>query len=242
VDFEGLRATVADLCADAARLKAAPPPAPAEESLLGLRADISTLKSRLAVLLPSAPEGFASLIVADFPVLFAEFRWKHFTLLWRGSGDGFGAGCFHSRCDGHAPTLALIQDSGGNVFGGFPPVEWESRKHDIVQSKALGRDNCLKADPSLNSFDLTLKNPHNFPAREFALKAEMKDKAIYCEASRSYDLNDIVVLDNCNRNPNSDTASFEIRYANDSSLNGRTFFTGSHTFTVKEIEVFEITD
>jgi hypothetical protein len=37
---------------------------------------------------------------------------------------------FHGRCDGHAPTLTLIQDTEGNIFGGFTPVEWEPRKYD----------------------------------------------------------------------------------------------------------------
>jgi hypothetical protein len=40
----------------------------------------------------SAPAGFASVIVAGFPALFTEFRGKHFTLLWRGSRNGFGTG------------------------------------------------------------------------------------------------------------------------------------------------------
>jgi hypothetical protein len=59
---------------------------------------------------------FASLIVAAFSALFAEFREKPFSLLWRGSRDGFGARDFHSRCDGHAPTLALIQERPGQHF------------------------------------------------------------------------------------------------------------------------------
>jgi hypothetical protein len=57
----------------------------------------------------------------------AQFAGKRFTLLWRGSRKGFGAGDFHSRCDGHPPTLTLIQDTKGNIFGGFTPVEWVSR-------------------------------------------------------------------------------------------------------------------
>jgi hypothetical protein len=117
-----------------------------------------------AVALPSAPAGFASLIVADFPALFAEFRGKRFTLLWRGSRDGFGARDFHGRCDGHAPTLTLIQDTEGNIFGGFTPVQWESGTHDKRASQRLWKSNCCKADPSLKSFLFTLKNPHNFPA------------------------------------------------------------------------------
>jgi hypothetical protein len=31
-----------------------------------------------------------SAIVADFPKLFEDFKQKRFTLLWRGSRDGFG--------------------------------------------------------------------------------------------------------------------------------------------------------
>jgi hypothetical protein len=74
-----------------------------------------------------APPGrLESLIVGEYPPLFEEFRAKRFTLLWRGSRDGFTAGEFHRRCDGRANTLALITDTDGNVFGGFTPVEWDS--------------------------------------------------------------------------------------------------------------------
>jgi hypothetical protein len=64
-----------------------------------------------------------SLIVSEFPLLFEEFRAKRFHLLRRGRRDGSGAAEFHPR----ANTLTLISDTDGNVFGGFTPVEWESR-------------------------------------------------------------------------------------------------------------------
>jgi hypothetical protein len=70
--------------------------------------------------------GFGSTIISDFPDLFDEFRGRQFALLWRGGRDGFGARDFHSRCDGHANTLTLIEDTNGNIFGGFTPLEWES--------------------------------------------------------------------------------------------------------------------
>jgi hypothetical protein len=183
-----------------------------------------------------APAGFASLIVADFPALFADFGGKRSQLLWRGTRHGFGAEYFHRRCDGRAPTLTLIEDTDGNIFGGFTPVEWESSPY--------GKD---KADPSLKSFVFTLKNPHNFPARKFALKAEKKDEAIYCDSSYRPDLGgphfcDIRVSDNCNANTSSWTHQFGRCYANDTGLDGKTFLTNSEYFTVKEIEVFEIAD
>jgi hypothetical protein len=199
----------------------------------------------------SAPAGkspaFASKIVPEFPALFAEakkkkfgrdkppgffveFHGKQLSLLWRGSRDGFGGGGFHDRCDDHENTLTLIEDTEGNIFGGFTPVEWES-------------SNSYKADPSLKSFLFTLKNPHNFPAKKFALKAEKKHDAIYCASSRGpYFCGGIAVRHNCNANTDSYTEYFGDGYANDTGLAGSTFFTGSERFRVKEIEVFEITD
>jgi hypothetical protein len=187
-----------------------------------LRAEIGSLKAW--------QYGFSSLIVADFPALFAEFRGKRFLLLWRGGRDGFRVRDFHRRCDGHANTLTLIEDTEGNIFGGFTPVKWDSNSNG-------------KPDPSLKSFLFTLKNPHNFPARTFALKDEAKDRAIMCDSSLGpYFCGGIGVCGNCNANAGSYTYSFGNSYANDTGLDEKTFFTGSEYFKVKEIEVFEIAD
>jgi hypothetical protein len=187
---------------------------------------------------PHAPAGFASLIVSQFPALFAEFRGKRFTLLWRGSRDGFGADDFHDRCDGHANTLTFIEDTAGNIFGGFTTVKWESPS----PWKSILGDDGTRADPSLKSFLFTLRNPGKFPARKFGLKANMKGEAIYCDSSLGPNFYDISVRDNCNADTGSSASSFGCRYANDTGLFGFTFFTGSEDFIVKEIEVFEITD
>jgi hypothetical protein len=98
------------------------------------------------------PSGWNSVIAPDFPTLFEDFKKKQFTLLWRGSRDGFGADDFHSRCDGHPKTLTVILDTDGNIFGGFTPVEWDFASNE-------------KADPSLKSFVFILKYPHNFPVQ-----------------------------------------------------------------------------
>jgi hypothetical protein len=180
------------------------------------------------------PVGWNSEIVPDFPKLFEDFNEEQFALLWRGSRDGFRAKAFHSRCDGHPNTLTVILDKRGNIFGGFTPVEWESDS-----PKNPGK---WKADPSLESFLFTLKNPHNVPARTFALKAEKKDEAILCRSDYGPRFGDIVVSDNCNANTDSGTSRFGDRYTNETGLDHQTFFTGSLFFKVKEIEVFEITD
>jgi hypothetical protein len=73
-----------------------------------------------------APAKLESLIISDFPAIFAEFRGKQFQNLWRGGRDDFSASPFHARCDGHANTLTVILDTKANIFGGFTPLVWES--------------------------------------------------------------------------------------------------------------------
>jgi hypothetical protein len=181
-----------------------------------------------------------SLIISDIPDIFAEFRGKQISLLWRGSRDGFQAQEFHRRCDGHANTLTVIFDTNGNIFGGFTPVEWESRVHNY----GVGDDNnCLKADDSLKNFLFTLNNPHNIPTRRFALKAEKKQSALYCNGwcgPRFGDASDICISSDCNTNTISHTF-LGSSYTNDTGLDTDIILTGGRYFQVAEIEVFEIT-
>jgi hypothetical protein len=98
-----------------------------------------------------------------------------------------------------------------------------------------------KADDSLKSFLFTLKNPHNIPARKFALKSEKKHHAIGGFPERGPSFWDVQVYDECNANPDSYTY-LGSSYTNDTRLDNDVVFTGSKDFQVKEIEVFEITD
>jgi hypothetical protein len=174
------------------------------------------------------PSLIDSQIISDFPEIFAEFRGRRFSLLWRGSRDGFGASGFHERCDGHENTLTVILDTKGNIFGGFTPVKWDSNSEAMT-------------DDSLKSFLFTLKNPHNIPARKFALKAEFKHQAI----NRAFGYgplfgDDIGVFTDCNKNLS--FTSLHLVYSNDTGLDPDIVFTGSFNFQVTEIEVFEITE
>jgi hypothetical protein len=168
------------------------------------------------------------LIVSDVPTLFDDFKDKKWSLLWRGSRDGFRARDFHRRCDGHANTVTLIEDVGGFVFGGFTTVEWDSTSY-------------WKSDDSLKSFLFTLKTPHNISPRKFALKAERKQDAINCDSAWGPCFGGMYVYGNCNANTSSRMVLGDV-YINDTGLAGKTVFTGLHGFKVREIEVFEITD
>jgi hypothetical protein len=188
-------------------------------SLDQVQSDVQMLKERARPL--------PSLIVSDFLLVFAEFRRKLFSLLWRGSRDGFHARDFHKRCDGHANTLTMIMDTKGNIFGGFTPVPWDSKGG-------------YRADPSLKSFLFTLKNPESFAPQTCALKADKKHEAIYCNPERGPYFCDIHISENCSASPSNHTSGFGLRYTNHTGREGKTFFAGSEYFQVWEIEFFEI--
>jgi hypothetical protein len=104
----------------------------------------------------------SSLIVANIPALSEAFCMKCLNLLWRGNRDGFGDAEFHRHCDVHGNTLTLIRDTKGNIFGGFTPVKRDSSGGH-------------KSDRTQTGFLVTLKNPHNMPPKQFALKSERKE-------------------------------------------------------------------
>jgi hypothetical protein len=180
--------------------------------------------------------GFDSLIVSEYSPIFDEFRGKRFTLLWRGSRDGFRSGVFHRRSDGHANTLTVILDTDGNVFGGFTPVKWESRTYATA-----------KGDDSLRSFIFTLKNPHNIPAQRFPLKADKKNVAIDCNVGVADGPTfgfDMGIMDDTDGNMRGwtqhGTRVTDRVYENGIAVED--LFTSSENFKPKDVEVFEITD
>ena len=66
----------------------------------------------------------------------------NFTLLYRGSSDGFRAADFHRKCDGHSNTLTIISPKDSfNIFGGYTSAAWNSTKE-------------WKSDPSAFIFSL----------------------------------------------------------------------------------------
>ena len=61
-------------------------------------------------------------------IILCEFspndKWS---MLYRGTRDGFGTNDFHSKCDGHSNTLTIIKAKESKfIFGEFASVDWES--------------------------------------------------------------------------------------------------------------------
>eukprot|EP01083_Nonionella_stella_P140487 430904_1 len=117
---------------------------------------------------------------------------KRWSLLYRGSRDGFTANVFHNKCDGKAKTLSIIRTDSNNVFGGYTSVPWKS-------------DNKHAADN--DAFIFLIRSSKNYPPQVFATqKEERKQYAVYhgssymCVFGYAFAL---YVADNCNANTSS---------------------------------------
>jgi hypothetical protein len=168
-----------------------------------------------------------STILSTIPTPLNQFSSKEWTLLYRGSRDGFRASNFHSKCDGHSNTVTVILTTKGFIFGGFTPIAWDS-------------SSSYKADTSQQSFLFSVKNARNSDPRSFPLVNS--SSAIYCGSSYgpTFGSHSLYVADGCNEKANSST-NLGSGYRNDTGLNGTEVFTGEYNFQVKEMEVFSIT-
>jgi hypothetical protein len=101
-------------------------------------------------------------------------------------------------------------------------------------------DNRWKTDANLKSFLLTLKIPHNVPARRFVLKSEKKPQAIWSDFGDGPHFGEeLYVSDHCNTKLSSQARLGSV-YTNDTAVADRLVFTGSLYFQVEEIDVFEV--
>jgi hypothetical protein len=82
-------------------------------------------------------------------------RYIVFQLLYRSSRDGSQPKKFHKRCDNKGPTLTIIRDTDGNVFGGFTSMSWNKGVEGYIYDE--------------HAFLFTLKNPYNIEATKFAV-------------------------------------------------------------------------
>jgi hypothetical protein len=170
-----------------------------------------------------------SKILISFPPVLNVLKPKQWTLLYRGSDHGFNSSNFHSKCDGKSNTITIILTTVGFIFGGLTPITWDS-------------SNSWKTDARGQSFLFSVKNPHN---RDFGrIGLQNQQNAIFCHSSHgptfgnSYDL---YIANCCNGNTSSST-NVGNAYVNNTSIPGPQVFAGQQNFTVKEIEVFALTD
>jgi hypothetical protein len=155
------------------------------------------------------------------------------SLLYRGTRDGFRAEDFHAKCDGKSATLTIIKSS-DFIFGGYTDAEWES---------------CEEEKSDTNAFIFSLSNKDNKPCK---LNVSDPNRAIYCsprfgpifggsiiEDGKKMISGDIRVADNGNLNM--DNVSFlGDAYKHPSYwLGANAFLAGAQSFQIEEIEVYQ---
>ena len=161
-------------------------------------------------------EIFMSLLFEALPAV------RRCRLLFCSLRDGTTAAAFHRHCDRKGPTLTLIKDTDGNVFGGYTAVEWGS-----------AADGTYLNDPA--AFLFTVVNPHDDPPALFASKAN--GYSIDCHSTWGpafgYDLCVLGAF-------NGSSSYIGIGYANTSRHDTTTVLTGALRFTPAEVEVWRM--
>jgi hypothetical protein len=179
--------------------------------------------------------GEAPTFVREFPSIFKELEGRTWSLLYRGTRDGFGSRDFHEKCDSRYPTVTILQtrENGpfsSRVFGGYTRQMWDSVSG---YKKELG---------TIDGFLFNLRGTHSGKPKRYRLSD--KEKAIYCNAGYGPTFgsgHDLHVCDQCQTVNNSYTNCSASYTATDTSQPDEDhFLNGTRTFYVDEIEVFQI--
>ena len=150
------------------------------------------------------------------------------SLLYRGTRDGFGAKGFHSKCDGHTNTLTVLK-VGEFVFGGFTMVSWDSSP------------NQWKADT--NAFLFSLVNKDNLPC-VMKIDSTQCQFAIRCHARYGPTFgigHDLRIVNNSNGGHNNDSNlghTYKHPQYGCGSKEAQAFLAGSCNFKLSEIEIY----
>ena len=142
-------------------------------------------------------------------------------LLYRGSRDGMSANNFHNKCKNKGPTISLLKNEKGYIFGGYAAVDWTG-------------SGGYKSAP--DSFIFTLTNMYNISPTKFPNSTNC---SIYDSSSDGPTFgggHDIYIGFNTN------STNFPHSYK-DVLGKGYSIFKGdndNYFFNLKEIEVFKL--
>jgi hypothetical protein len=150
------------------------------------------------------------------------------SLLYRGTRDGFGSSDFHSKCDGHANTLTILKAKESKfIFGGFTTTDWDSSSR-------------WKSDPYAFIFSLT-----NRANKSIKMKIKLNEhhRAIDCDARDGPTFGcDIFIADNANTtNESHSNLGFTYKHPQYTlgTIEAQSFLAGSFHFQLDEIEVYQ---
>ena len=152
------------------------------------------------------------------------------TLIYRGTRDGFGAEDFHRECDGVAKTVTIVKTTNGNIFGGYTDLPWSSPTTYIVHI-----DN--------NAFTFSLVNEKNQP---FISMPKNQEGSIKCNSdtgpifgNKLYN-RDIYIASDSNMNKKSYSVLGNSFERTSISHDAEFILAGTRKFQTVEVEVFRI--
>ena len=144
---------------------------------------------------------------------------QRYELLIRGTRDGFLSKDFHSKCDGHNYTVAIVETKKGRRFGGFTEETWD-------QSKSW------KKGPKSFIFSLDNKEIYYYKNKD----------SIFCYDNENPnflafgDGHDFKLCEKCNE----DAGAYD-HSGKTFDTNGKTYaLAGEHYFCIKDYEVHKI--
>ena len=154
---------------------------------------------------------------------------RKWSLLYRGSRDGFEASDFNTHCNDKPNTLTIVQSTNGNIFGGFTSAQW-----DLSSSWQFDK----------SAFIYSLVNKENRPL--LFEHSSSDTSSIY--SSPSYGPlfgsgKDLVIYSSSNMNT-TNYSNLGKTYTHPEyplgSEKARKILAGSQFFKVQEIEVFQM--
>ncbi len=190
---------------------------------LSLYSGINSLKSEI---LKDERQSLEMIKLCEFS---PSDKWS---LLYRGTRDGFDSHDFHSKCDGHSKTLTLFKAKESSyIFGGFTTVKWKSSTNGKWKSDR-------------NAFIFSLTNKDNQPLK-MRIKANQHQYAIHCDTKYGPTfgfVGDICIANNANT-PMDSFSNLGHTYSHPRHAFGtneaQTFLAGSYDFQLDEIEVYQ---
>ncbi|KAM7440204.1 hypothetical protein ABFA07_010517 [Porites harrisoni] len=149
---------------------------------------------------------------------------QEWQLLYRASKDGFSAASFHTKCDGHSPTLTVVLGTNGNLCGGFSDQPWRS---DIPRGTYM---------PSNRCFLFTLVNSEGVPPSKFDLVNPKYATLHHPRYGPMFGAGaDLCISDECNEKPESYS---NLPHSYDGPQASTSILMGNYNFTVEDYEVF----
>ncbi|MDR3742444.1 MAG: TLD domain-containing protein [Terracidiphilus sp.] len=176
-----------------------------------------------AILASVAPERLAAFL-RELSVWLPR---RTYSLLYRSSRDGMTAQAFHSLCDDKGPTLVLVGSDKGFVCGGYAGASWGAGSA------------CDGSVASPDAFVLSVVGPHSPGPVRFPVVARNADSAIFSDPLCGPVFRGGLLV-----------KAFVGEWACSCAITGLTYedvlgqgsnsFTGSHSFSPVEIEVFAV--